>query len=444
MNILENPTEFRSVKYWLNKASSNKRTYNQLLRSFGMTVGTIIALKSSKGRVHWRIRNAALRRINTPVGQMNRDIFIATDCQDYLIGLYSSTIIFNMKALMDVAKLLGLEIVVTTLQSHLEGKCTLEKLMSVMNKSVTKNVTVALIETVLTPKIISELRSGKFSYSQDKQRYTHPLQNMRSDLRGWILAYFGYKIVKDMNAMAVQAPAKKLGWMKETCTTPGALRVRTFVRNRKFVRAQIADACNITMEQSKTALTSLIFGARYAVSNQMFRSAIGEALNNDPELVALFKLSTIEYKSDLTNMYNLLNRNRQMELGMRKCLGKKTQKLPQSNAKTRSRIYNQLEKEWQDEIQAKADSHRVKVFFVLDCVYAQEEFDLGDWIHDTETLTLTEEQSDIVEEAVTRILSDTIIAPVQKKMFTRQKIRSVSEHLGKYLKKRLQDLSTVM
>lgn len=442
MNILKTTPEFRSVKYWLTEAKSNKRIHNQLFRSFGMTIGTIIALKSSKGRVHWKIRNGALRRINTPVGQMNRDLFISTDYQDYIIGNRASTILFNMEGLTEVGKQLGLEVVVETLQQHLDGTCSLEKLMSVMNKSVSKNVTVALIETVLTPKIIAELRSGKFSYATDKQRYTHPLQNMRSDLRGWILAYFGYKIVKDMNAMAVQATAKKLGWMKDDCTVPGAKRVQAFVKNRKFVRAEIADVCNITMDQSKTALTSLIFGARYAVSNRMFKSAIGETLGNDKELIGLFKLATIEYKSDLTEMYNLLSRDRQMELGVRACLGKKTKTLPQSNAKTRAKIYNKLEKEWQEEIQAKADSLNIKVFFVLDCVYAQEEFDLGDWVHDTETITLSEEQHDIVEEAVTRILSNVVISPVQKKMFSRQFILSNDQHLGNYLQKRLRDLSS--
>ena len=123
-----------------------------------------------------------------------------------------------------------------------------------------------------------ELTTGKFEYIRKGNRYYHALQNLPKKTREQIFADYGYRWDYDIKT-AMPTLIQQYALMKGLdIETPY---YNQMLKDPNRIRGQIANDLNISMSQAKILLTSLINGAKVAVSNQHANYAIHELLNHE-------------------------------------------------------------------------------------------------------------------------------------------------------------------
>jgi len=123
-----------------------------------------------------------------------------------------------------------------------------------------------------------ELTTGNFKYIRKGNRYYHALQNLPKKTREQVFAEYGYRWDYDIEA-AMPTLIKQYAQQKGL-TTPTPY-YDDFLLNRNDIRNQLARELNASVPQVKILLTSLINGAKVAVSNNHSTYAIHELLSDE-------------------------------------------------------------------------------------------------------------------------------------------------------------------
>jgi hypothetical protein len=136
-----------------------------------------------------------------------------------------------------------------------------------------------------------ELTSGNFKYLRKGHRYYHALQNLPKKTREQIFADHGYRWDYDIEAAMptlIKQYAQQRGLVIPTPYYDD------FLLNRNDIRNQIAQDLGITKSQAKVLLTSLINGAKVALSNGHNTYAIHELLEDETDhLIAISRIVAI-------------------------------------------------------------------------------------------------------------------------------------------------------
>jgi len=130
---------------------------------------------------------------------------------------------------------------------------------------------------VLSNELEQQLISGQFEYNDTSSRLYNPIQNLRRAEKKPLLADHGYRFQYDIQCAAatlIHQYAQKQGLDLYLHF------LRDYIKNRRRIRQEIADSCEISVDSVKKIINGLLQGARL-IDNHYHPSSIYRELQGD-------------------------------------------------------------------------------------------------------------------------------------------------------------------
>lgn len=126
---------------------------------------------------------------------------------------------------------------------------------------ISNNTTYPTVLQVTQSAFASELQSGEFAYNDQSQRLWHPLQNFRREVKRDVLNSAGYQFHYDVECCAMTL----IHQYSQQLPDPMDLyleHVVAYLKDRKTIREQIAQAAEIPEQLVKRIINALLAGAQ--------------------------------------------------------------------------------------------------------------------------------------------------------------------------------------
>ena len=200
------------------------------------------------------------------------------------------------------------------------------------------------VRTNLTEQYADEFRTGNFIYSEIKDRFYHPLQNIKKEERYELFSEAGYQYHYDIQCCAptlIYQAALKYGMKPQPV-------ISKYLGDRKQFRDHLSASYNIEPAIIKTILTAIFTGAQLGKSH---RSRLYRLLSNYKKMEALCaNTDIIEMKKEITRCWRWIRKFNSM-----KCTGV-----------DKSAFYREQEKHVMNSIKAYARQTHIKEFSIHD------------------------------------------------------------------------------
>lgn len=153
------------------------------------------------------------------------------------------------------------------------------------------------IPAIVVAEYKDEFLSGVFNYKEQSNRYWHPIQNMRKNLKREVFKRNGYRHEYD-----IQAAAPTLLYqfaLKHDC--PPLPNIHEYIVDRESLRNKLSNELKCTPEQAKTIVNALFNKARIGVTDW---SSLFIELGRDK--ILMHRIKNNEYINTLRDEINIM------------------------------------------------------------------------------------------------------------------------------------------
>jgi len=204
-----------------------------------------------------------------------------------------------------------------------------------------------------------ELSAKEFTYEEKSNRYWHPFQNVRSQIRQQVLSEHGLEYQYDIECCAptlIMYRAHQLG-MSEYLFA-----MRSYLKRRTEIRKMISRDLEISEEVTKRIVNALFCGARIARNKD---SDIYQYLNEDPaRLIALREHPYIyQLRKEIKLCWDYIEEHHEKRYTITK---KGNQKRQRMNSRRKWGVYFQMEQQVLDVVRHHLDLTNNKHFLEHD------------------------------------------------------------------------------
>lgn len=214
-------------------------------------------------------------------------------------------------------------------------------------------------EAEIAPELVQQLDSGDFDYEEKSNRLYNPLQFVRKQVRGPLLANHGYAYNYDIEAAA---PTLLIQRAQKLNPKLDLARLEHYTQNRSLVREQISRECEISQEQVKAVINAVLQGG---VVSRWQTSKVFQILNYSYNSVINLQNNQVfqGISKDISSMWSVLKQDFPVRYLIDRNGKKRTKRL---SSKDKSGLYRELEDQVGKSIRKLLKRNKIKCLWIHD------------------------------------------------------------------------------